>query len=296
MDPSLNKSLSDTDVNLLGNPNKTPPNYVFERVKRTREDMDACLSRQLHEFKEEMRKMMSHFSVNQGNEMSKISATLKEIQLSNANIENSISFLTAQNDEFKKKIHQLEIEAKKDKEYIVTLENKFEDMQIGSRKSNFVIKNVPKKNNETKDDLLDLTTFLAQSIDCKINKYDIKDIYRLRGTNRDNNQSPIIVETSSTLLKNEILKMVKAFNIKHKTKLCCKHLGFKTQEDTPIFITEHLTTKGSRLHFLARDLVKSGAFKYCWTAYGKVYVKKDDQSQTIVIKSEDQIHRLTLQK
>lgn len=296
MDPLLNKSLSDTEVNLLGNANKTPPNFVFQRVKRPREDMDDCLSRQLHDFKEEMRKMMSLFSVSQGNEMSKISATLKEIQLSNANIENSIAFLTAQNDEFKKKIHQLEIEAKKDKEYIVTLENKFEDMQIGSRKSNFVIKNVPKKNYETKDDLIDMTTFLAQSIDCKINKYDIKDIYRLRGTNRDNNHSPIIVETSSTLLKNEILKMVKAFNIKHKTKLCCKHLGFKTQEDTPIFITEHLTTKGSRLHFLARDLVKSGAFKYCWTAYGKVYVKKDEQSQTIVIKSEDQIHRLTLQK
>ncbi|CAB3244667.1 unnamed protein product [Arctia plantaginis] len=292
----LNKSVSDTDVNRVGSGNKTPPSYVFQRVKRSRENTEDCLIEQLNEFKEEMKKMMSLFTANQSTEMIKITTTLKEIQYSNSSIENSIAFLTAQNEEYKQKIIQLENQAKEDKKYIVILENKMEEMLIGSRKANFVIQNVPKRNNETKEDLIEMTLFLSQTIGCNINKHDIKDIYRVRGRNLELKKSPIVVETGSTLLKTEIMKTAKAFNIKHKAKLCCKHLGFKTQVDDPIFLSEHLTAKGSRLHFLARDLVKSGSHKYCWTSYGNVYVMKDDQAPTITIRNEEQVHKLTLAK
>ncbi|CAK1598136.1 unnamed protein product [Parnassius mnemosyne] len=84
----------------------------------------------------------------------------------------------------------------------------------------------------------------------------------------------------------------KSFNIKHKCKLCAKHLGFKTQEDTPIFLSEHLTPKGARLHFLARDLAKSKNYKFCWTAYGKVYVRENENSPIIMIRNESQVHQL----
>lgn len=296
MESLLNKSASDTDVNLVGSGNVTPTNYVFRRMKRSREDMSDGLTEQLNEFKEEIKKMMALFTVNYDSEMMKITSTLKEIQQSNFNIENSIASLTAQNEEYKKKIFHLENQVKEDKKYIFTLENKIEEMQVGNRKTNFVIKNVPKRNNETKEDLMEMTLFLSKSISCNINKYDIKDIYRARGRNLEQQRSPIIVETGSTLLKTEIFKAAKMFNIKQKSKLCCKHLGFKTQEDDPIFLSEHLTAKGSRLHFLARDLVKSGSYKYCWTSYGNVYVRKDDQAPTIVIRNEEQVHKLTLAK
>ncbi|KAJ8706514.1 hypothetical protein PYW07_012592 [Mythimna separata] len=189
---------------------------------------------------------------------------------------------------------QLENQTKEDKKYITILENKIEEMEMGVRKSNFVIKNVPKIANESKEDLLGMITSLSNNIDCSIEKYEIKDIYRVRGKNSENQNNPIVVETGSTLLRNQILKMGKSFNIKHKAKLCAKHLGFRTNEDTPIFLSEHLTPKGSRLYFLARDLKKSGAYKHCWTAYGKVYVRKEDQGPTITIRSEEQIHQLLL--
>ncbi|KAJ8704364.1 hypothetical protein PYW08_013088 [Mythimna loreyi] len=188
----------------------------------------------------------------------------------------------------------LETQAKEDRKYITLLENKLEETQLGTRKPNFVIKNVPRKNNESKEDLIAMAMCLSQSLDCKMARYDIKDIYRVRGKTNEVQNSPIVVETGSTLLKAEIMAMGKAFNVKHKTKLCCKHLGFKTQEDTPIFIADHLTPKASRLYFLARDLAKSGAYKFCWTAYGKVYLKKDEQSQPITVRSEDQVHQLMI--
>lgn len=287
MGSPLEKSVSETEINLMQN---TPPNYVFQRTKRSREDIS--LGEQLEEFKKEIKEMMSLFLNKQSNELQQMSSSLTEIQQTNIKIENSITYLTSQNEELNKKIAQLENQNKEDKKYITLLENKLEEVQIGSRKTNFVIKNVPKSHAESRDDLIDMVIRLSRNIDCTITKSDIKDIYRLRGKNSESLNQPIIVETGSTILKSDILKMGRAYYIKHKARLSCKLLGFQTQEDTPIFLSEHLTAKGSRLHFLARDLIKSRAYKFCWTAYGKVYVKKDELSPTILIRNEEQVHKL----
>lgn len=291
MDSSMNKSISDTDINLAGSC-KTPPSFVFQRAKRSREDVSIGL--QLDDFKEEMRKMMKLFTEKRESEIHEINLTLKQIQQSNINIENSITSLTEQNEELKIKISKLENQTKESNQYIMVLEQKLEEMQIGCRKANFVLKNVPKKPSESKEDLIDMVVCLSSNIGCKVDKHNIKDIFRVRGKKSDNPNSPIVVETSSTILKAELLKMGKTFNLKNKTKLTGKHLGLKTHEDTPIFLAEHLTAKASRLFFLARDLSRSGAYKFCWTAYGKVYIKKDEQSPTVTITSEDQVHQLIL--
>ncbi|KAJ8703936.1 hypothetical protein PYW07_013230 [Mythimna separata] len=294
MDHSMNKSMSESEISTAGTLT-TPPNFVFQRYKRGYGDMEDSLSKQLDLFREEIRKMLSSFTDKQEKKTQEINAKLHEIQQSNTHIEKSIEFLTAQNKDLHEKITRLEMQTKEDKNYISILENKIEDMQTESRKSNLVIKNVPRKKG-TKEDLLEMAMCLFQSIQCSIKKHDIKDIYRVRGKTTEKQNTPIVVETGSTILKTESLKMAKAFNIKHQHKLSCKHMGFKTQEDTPVFISEHLTAKGSRLHFLARDLIKSGTYKFCWTAYGKVYVRKDENSPTIILRSEEQVHKLVLQK
>lgn len=294
MEATMNKSLSETDVSQLEL--HTPPNYVYQRVKRGRGDMEDSIDKQLAAFKEEIRKMLGLFSEKHEEETQRITTTLNEIQKSNNKIESSIAYLTAQNEDFRKKIEQLESQAKEDKNYIKILEDKLEMIQISSQKTNFVIKNVPRRANETKEDLIEMAMSLAKNLDCTFTKHDIKDIYRTRAKNSEIINTPIIVETGSTLIKSEIMKMGKAFIIKFKSKLRCKHLGFKTQEETPIFLSEHLTPKGSRLHFLARDLTKSGEFKFCWTAYGKVLLKKDEHSPTITVRNEQQIHQLKISK
>ena len=165
-------------------------------------------------------------------------------------------------------------------------------MQRNSRKSSFEIKNVPKRNNETKEELVDMIVTLSNVVGSQIDKGSISDVYRIRSKKEATQNSSIIVETTSTFVKTDLLKAGKLFNTKHKSKLSAKHLGFRSQEETPIFITEQLTAKGSRLHFLARDLVKSRLYRFCWAAYGVVYVRKDETSPIIKIHSEAQIHHL----
>lgn len=291
----MDRSVSDTEIHLAGTV-KTPPNFVFQRAKRSREEMEDTVTIQLNEFKDEIKKMFTVFSERQGSAIKKINSTLKEIQQSNITIQHSIEFLSAQNEELRAKINHLEKQSVEDKKCITLLENKIEEAQVNSRKGNLVIKNVPRNSSETKEDLLEMTTCLFQNLGCSIKKHDIRDIYRVRGKTAENQNTPIVVETGSSMLKTETLKMAKAFNIKHQNKLCCKHLGLKTQVDTPVFVSEHLTPRGSRLHFLARDLTKSGFYKFCWTAYGKVYVRRNESSQTINIRTEDQVHQLLLDK
>jgi hypothetical protein len=63
-------------------------------------------------------------------------------------------------------------------------------------------------------------------------------------------------------------------------------------EMQPVYIAESLTPRARRLHYLARDLRKNYNFKYCWTWQGKVFVKQEDGSKPIWIKSEHQIETL----
>ncbi|CAG4959175.1 unnamed protein product [Colias eurytheme] len=275
--------------------NSSQSSFITQRLKRGRED---DLSTELNKLKEEFMAMFSSFMASQQSELQSINATIKEIQQSNNNIDSSIAILTSQNEEYKRKIQEMEIQAKRDKEYITLLEEKVEDLQRDNLKRNIEFKNVPALTNETKEDLINMTLQLSKNIDCKIEKSDIKDIYRVRSNNRNNDSnknSRIIIELTSTMLKRDVLRMTKSFNIRNKSKLQAKHLGFTSNEDTPIFVTEHLTPKGARLFFLARDLTKSKNFKFCWTSFGRVFVRKDETSPIIVIKNESQVHHLLQQ-
>lgn len=288
----MNKSLSESNV-ATDSPDKSDASvsFVSTRNKRKRENEDFRV--EFSAFKEEMKNLIQSMMATNSVELKKIGPTLADIQLSNRNIENSIAFLTSQNEEYKKKIEKLERQAQEDRKYITTLEDKIEDMQKGMRKTSFEVKNVPRNDNETKEDLLDMVTCLSKNIGCEINRSEIRDIYRVRSRKEGQKNTPIIVETMSTITKNNFLKMSKSFNIKHKSKICAKHLGLRNNEaDTPVFISENLTAKSSRLYFLGRELIKNRLYKYCWTSYGKVYVRKDDNSRVILISNEDQIQKL----
>ncbi|XP_060807426.1 uncharacterized protein LOC132903368 [Amyelois transitella] len=265
--------------------------YVSLRNKRRRQDEPQS---DLIEFKEEMKAFITSLMSAQQKQLEKNTVTLKEIQRSSCNIETSVAFVTAQNEELKRTITKLQEERKEDKKHIALLEDKIENMQMDVRKTNLEIKNVPKKPNESKEDLVDMVLNLSRTIGSQIKKEDIKDVFRVRVKKEGVKNPPIIVETSSTILKNDVLKLCKSFNVRQKTKLCAKHLGLKISEDTPVFVAEQLTAKAARLFFLARDFAKSNFFKFCWTAYGKVYIRKNENSPIIQIKSEINIQNLKI--
>lgn len=268
----------------------TPPSYVCHRSKRLREK-DVSPS-DLASFKDEIKELITSLIGTQKKDIAEITHSLRDIKQTNLNIETSISVLTKQNEEFREKIDFLERQAKKDKEYITILEDRVEDLQRYTRKSSLELKNVPRKQQENRNDLIDMVVNLTKTIGLDFSPRDVTDIFRLKSRREVEKSPPIIVELSSTITRTDLLKKAKEFNHRNKIKLQAKHLGFSTHEDTPIFISEQLTAKAARLYFLSRELVKSQKYKYCWTAFGKVFVRKDDNAKIILIQNEAIIHRL----
>lgn len=287
---------SDTTIEKLDetSPLHTPPNYVSQR---NRPEKGSDWTKEFCAFREEMRNLLTSLISPQKDDIGKIFTALVEIKTTNSEIDMSLVALTAQNEELRCKLEKLEIQAKKDRDCITALEDRLEDLQRGSRKGNLEIKNVPKQTLETKEDLIKMTVSLSKSIDCKIEKNDINDIYRVQNKRSStNNNGPIVIELSSTIVKTEFLRKAKTFNIKHKEKLCAKHLGLKKDEYVPIYVSEQLTAKAARLFYLARDVAKSTEYKFCWTAYGRVYIRKDENSPIIQLRSEAQVQSLMQNK
>ncbi|KAJ8703611.1 hypothetical protein PYW08_016860 [Mythimna loreyi] len=279
----MEKSVSDTNVSAIMD--TTPPNFISTRNKRLREEN---LPEEFSKFRQEIKEMFSSFISTQQNELK----IIKDIQITNNNIETAITHLSQQNDEFRKKIEFLELQGRKDREYIAILEDKIEDLQRINRKSCIEIKNVPKKPQENNVDLVNMVTSLGKHLSIEMDSRDVKDIYRLPSKKAGITNSPIVVELNSTLLKTDLLKKAKSFNIKNTIKLQAKHLGIRSDAEVPVFISEQLTPKNARLFFLARDLAKTKQYKFCWTAFGRILVKKDEKARTIVIRSEAQVHHL----
>nr|XP_053616184.1 uncharacterized protein LOC128678590 [Plodia interpunctella] len=285
MNTSIEKSSSEPDLHV------TPPNFVVSRKKRARTD-DYITVPEFTSCKDDIMKSMTALFAASDKKMNEMLVSIKDVQGTNRGILDSVSLLAEQNEQLRKEIESLKLQGREDREYIAILENKIEDLQMSNRKQNLELKNVPRKENESKEDLVEMVINLSKTIGCEVSKKDISDIYRVRGKKDAPKNLPIVIETTSTFVKTDIMRMAKNFNIRNKTKLTAKHLGFRKDEEVPIFISENLTSKGSRLHFLARDLVKSKNYKFCWTAYGKVYVRRTENSPIIIIKSEAQCQDL----
>lgn len=285
------KSFSVPDMSTLED--EAFQNYITSRNNKRRPTTPVPqLQEKTKEDTSEFHDLFSKFATDQDKKINSILATLKDIQQTNKMIQTSITFLSEENIELKNKIAQLEIEAKRDKEQIVLLESKLEDNQRTDRKTNIEIRNVPLKGNETKKDLLEMIIHLTKTINIDITKQDVKDVIKINKKTKE--KSTIVVEFTNTFAKTDVLKAAKAYNSKNKdSKLRALHLGLKTNHDIPIYISENLTLKASRLHFLARDLKISKNYKYCWTSYGKVYLRMDDNTPIITVTSEAQIQLLS---
>lgn len=288
------KSSSVPDMMALDD--STPSNFISARHKRKRDNevSQAQVQDMTTDLKNEMKDLITGLVETQNVQINTILTTLKEIHQTTNLVQTTITHLSEENMELKAKIDKLEVLAKKDKEQIVLLESKVEGMQRMERKTNIEIKNVPLKGDENKKDLLQLVSKLYKYLDVKLERTDVKDIIKTKKLKAE--RSTLIVELNNTFAKTDLLKAAKTYNYKNKNnKLNAWSLGLAAHADTPIFISENLTPLSSRLYFLARDFKSANKYKYCWTSYGKVYLRMDDNTPIITISSEAQLLQLPKQ-
>lgn len=222
--------------------------------------------------------------------MEVLQLSVNTIKEQNSDLTLCVETLSQKHDDFLKKISLLEQERKEDKKKIELLEDKIDSLERKNRSSGIEIRNIPKSPSETKEKLCEFAKTLGKTLNVEIDDTQIKDIYRINSKDTSN---PIILEFTSSLPKDKILKEVKNFN-KNKAKgekLNSNHLGF-TQPQKPIFVSETLSTKAQRIFYLARNFQKQHEFSFCWTSNGIVYLRKNEKSGHVKISSESDLESL----
>lgn len=238
----------------------------------------------------EIRKVIVELKEEQKQKLDELQSSINAIRQQNEGMIESIEFLTNEYRDLRKHVDNLEIERKSNQKYIQTLENEIESLKTSQKTSCIEIRNIPTKQKEAKQDLLDTINKISDVLNMVVDVNSIRDIYRVN-TKIDSNK-PIIVEFTSVITKEKLIEQCKKFNLQHKNnKLNTSHLNISGPQKS-VYISEHLTSRARRLFFLARDFANTNEFKFCWTAGGKVFIRKKEGERLIRINSESDLCNL----
>lgn len=241
-------------------------------------------------FMEEIRSLLSESNAKSDAKFTALQSSMAEIIAQNAEIKEAIAFTSKQYDDMLVQLQQLESERKSDRVHIQQLEEKVDNLERMLYSSKIEIRNIPRKSGENKDDLHTIITKVGNILETPIQCQDIKDVFRV--TNKDSKSSAIIVDLNSVTIKENLLKKCRQFNNKNKqNKLNLTHFNIEGPPK-PVYLSEKLAPKTQRLFYVTRNFAKDNSYKYCWTSYGRVFLRQDDGKQQLLIKSENDLNNL----
>lgn len=241
----------------------------------------------VRELKMELLAMFSNWTSEQDKKFSTLLNTIIEIKDQNKEIRKSIDFMSAQYDDLIKRIEKLEVEKTNNHKMIQNLETRIEQIERSNYTYCLELRNVPLKHSETKKDLTSLAQNVGKALNVPVQKSDIRDIYRLKS---EKNKS-IIVELNSVLLKDELLKSLKAYNRGSKDKFSTLSLLIEGPP-SPVYISERLTYQARKLFAMSRKFASAQNYRFCWTAYGKIYLRKKEGDPAVRVTSEKDLEKL----
>lgn len=229
----------------------------------------------------------------------KFDTQIRDIQVNLASLD---GILTHFNTEFEKVKSQCESQTaiitqlQRDKEELratcTDLSQRLAQAEQLSRTCNVEIQCVPENKNEN---VYSTVHQLANTIKCPLSDSDINYCTRIAKLNaKSPRPRSILVEFSSRRLRDNFLAGVIKFNRNHPTeKLNTSHLGYGGEKKSAVFVSEHLTLDIKRLHAEARRKAKELNYRFCWVRDGKVFLRKADNSNYILVKDSLVLNKLS---
>lgn len=205
-------------------------------------------------------------------------------------IKSSISFVCSQYDDLNKilneKIHivdALKIENDDLRSEVSKMNLKMESIEQQLRSSNLEIQCMPEHKNEN---LLNIINQMAKIVSYDLKESEIANYHRVPKLNKDSKRPrAIVVKFTSPRVRDNILASIKKFNKEHpQEKLNSAHLGF-TGSKQAVYVEEHLSPVNKKFHATARAVAKEKQYKFVWIRGGKVFIRKDINSRSILVNS-----------
>lgn len=283
-EPDLNLSRSAEEANSKGI-------NVTLRSKRKRPE---CSNDQLAELMLEMKSMFTEFKahqLSQDSKMEKISLAVEEIKSQNAAMQNTAEFLANKFECIQSQIEKLESERTKNLIYIQGLEDKLEHLERYKRSTCVEIRNIPYNPGETKQVLLEHISSIAKALNTSVDMNSVRDVFRV--IKKDSEDRTIIVDFTSVLMKEIIVRKYKEFNKSNRTSKFSTETLHMRGARRPVFISENLTPRMKRLLYLSKEFAKTNAYDHCWVSHGKIFLRKKEGAGAVPIKSEMDLQNLS---
>lgn len=262
-------------------------NYVSTRKRKQHSDLDDVAS-----LRSENKDMLAAFKVGRESQDAIFNKAIDEIKKqneqiiqTNSNIERILEQNTLLHNNLHQQVQKIAAEHHEAIIKIEKLENQVEELQRAQRSTTLEIRNIPET---TGENLSNLLSKVHNALQVPFSCDSVRQVRRIK-----NGQNKlIIVEYQTTSQSTALIKALKEYNTTHKEeKLTTRCLDIQGDKQ-PVYISEALTPEARKLLYFARDLRKTHNFKFCWTRHGRVFVKKTDNSSTIMIKSTKQIEDL----
>lgn len=155
------------------------------------------------------------------------------------------------------------------------------------RESNLEINGIPEHKSEN---LVNTIVQLSKTIDCSLRDDDILNVTRVAKLSNTNDRPRcVIAKLRSPRHRDSILAAVTTFNKRNQNdKLNSHHLGIGGSR-VPVYVAEHLTPNNKSLHAATRQKAKEQGYKFVWIRNGRIFVRKTEACQAILIKSLDSL-------
>lgn len=225
-------------------------------------------------------------------------AELRSIKEEIIDIKQSMTFIDSQYEDFlnehkanKENMKELREENITMRATINDLSSRLNQVEQNARSSNIELQCVPEKKDEN---LINLVLQIAKTVESNITANDISHCTRVA---KYNNNSPrprsVIVQFGTPTLRNKFLTAAIKFNKAKKDvkdKLNSTHIGYN--DNSQIFVVEHLSAANKALHAATRLKAKEKGYKYVWIRGGRIFARKGDDDGHIYVKDSTHLDKI----
>lgn len=270
-----------------------------QKTYKSPEDDETYRPHWVESFKEEIMDLLQSWKDEQDctlrilrTDILELKKQTETIHKTNKDIEKNVEFISKQYDAIHVKVGEIERLNKDNNLYIKFLEYQIEHLEKNVHSSMIEIRNAPKKDSESIKDLSNIILKMCEMINVDINCSDIRDVYRINMNNYKN--GPIVVQLSSSILRNRLLDSVKKYNKNHAdNKLNSKLIGI-SNEKIPIYVSERLSQRINKLFITSKKFAKEQNFKFCWVNNSRIFLRKAEGYNPIRIREENDLNQLLL--
>ncbi|XP_014670273.1 PREDICTED: uncharacterized protein LOC106811234 [Priapulus caudatus] len=238
-------------------------------------DMKAALSQQTDEIKKFV-----------GNQLKDIKKELQEIKSSQEFLAAKYEELVEELDRNNKKTKALEdrnsvLEASNiaQEERIINLEKSLDNLEQYGRRDCVEITNIPWSDQENPSTIVKK---IATNMGLQMTDGDISTAHRL--------PKPRSGAAPTIIVKFTRRDMRTAFYAKRKLAGTAADLGYSAH--SKIFINESLTRERRKIFHEVLKFKKENGYRFIWTHFGKIFIKKSESSERLVINAVDDLRSL----